>query len=119
MTGPDALKNLLQSLPDLPHQKDAPVFREPWEARVFAMTLAAHDAGLFTWSEWADTLGAEIKRAGAADTGADYYRHWLAAFEALVSAKGAASEQLLQDTRSAWDRAAKATPHGDPIVLEH
>lgn len=117
MTDPDALKSLLESLPNLPHQKDAPIFREPWEARLFAMTLAAHEAGLFSWSEWADTLGAEIKRAGAADTGADYYHHWLTAFETLVSTKGAASEQLLRDTQSAWDKAAKATPHGEPIVL--
>lgn len=118
MTIHDALKNLLESLPDLPQQKDTPVFHEPWEARVFAMTLAAHEAGLFTWSEWADTLGAEIKLAGVADTGAHYYHHWLTAFETLVSNKGAASEQLLEDTRSAWDRVAKATPHGEPLVLE-
>jgi len=37
--------------------------------------------GLFTWSEWAATLGDEIKRAQAAgdpDRGETHYRHWLA-----------------------------------------
>ena len=56
------------------------MFREPWEAQAFAMALALHERGLFTWPEWAATLGDEIKRAQAAgdpDTGETYYRHWL------------------------------------------
>ena len=44
----------------------APVFREPWEAQAFAMTLALHARGLFTWPEWAAALAAEIRRAQAA-----------------------------------------------------
>ena len=63
--------------PSIPRDADGPVFREPWEAQAFAMTLALHDSGLFTWPEWAATLGAEIKRAQAAgdpDTGETYYR---------------------------------------------
>ena len=43
-----------------------PVFREPWEAQAFAMTLALYERGLFTWPEWAATLAEEIKRAQAA-----------------------------------------------------
>jgi len=96
-----------------------PVFREPWEARVFAMTVSAHDAGLFTWPEWAQALGAEIRAAGSSpqDTGEDYYRHWLSAFERLLAEKGATSAEALAELQGAWDRAAKATPHGQPIVL--
>ena len=95
------------------------MFREPWEARVFAMTASAHEAGLFTWPEWTERRGAEIKRAGSApsDTGEDYYRHWLNAFEKLLAEKGAAAGTVLADLQSAWDRAAKATPHGEPIIL--
>ena len=33
-----------------------PVFREPWEAQAFAMTLALYERGLFTWTEWAAAL---------------------------------------------------------------
>ena len=40
---------------------DEPVFAEPWQASAFAMTVALNERGLFTWSEWAETLGAELK----------------------------------------------------------
>ena len=55
------------------------------------MALALHERGLFTWPQWAATLGEEIKRAQAAgdpDTGETYYRHWLNALERLVAEKG-------------------------------
>jgi nitrile hydratase accessory protein len=99
-----------------------PVFREPWEAQAFAMTLALYEQGLFTWTEWAAALSAAIKRAqgaGDRDDGSTYYRHWLSAIEQLVQDKGIASEQALASRRDAWDRAAHATPHGRPILLEH
>src|SRR3712207_6604890 len=107
----------------IPRGEDgAPVFREPWEAQAFAMTLALHARGLFTWSEWAEALSAAIRRAqgeGDCDDGSTYYRHWLAALEALVGAKGIAGEDALAARRGAWDRAAHATPHGEPILLEN
>jgi nitrile hydratase accessory protein len=99
-----------------------PVFREPWEAQAFAMTLALHQRALFTWSEWAGALSAEIRRAQASGDCADgstYYRHWLSAIERLVAAKGVTSEAGLVARRAAWDRAAHATPHGEPILLEN
>ncbi|ADZ69247.1 nitrile hydratase accessory protein [Polymorphum gilvum] len=113
----DAVSVITDTMPGLPRDGDTPVFREPWEARVFSMTVKAHEAGLFSWSEWTRALGAEIARAGTTDGGEDYYRHWLAAFERLVSEKGVASSEALEETRRAWDRAARATPHGQPIVL--
>ena len=103
-----------------PGPPDAPVFREPWEAHAFAMVLALHERGLFTWREWADTLGAHIaaaQAAGDADRGDTYYRHWLQALEALVAAKGATSAEELGRYRDAWDHAADRTPHGTPIEL--
>ena len=74
------------------------MFREPWEAQAFAMTLALHERGLFTWPEWAATLGDEIKRAQAAgdpDTGETYYRHWLNALERIVAEKGVTDAETL------------------------
>jgi len=104
----------------VPHDADGPVFREPWEAQAFAMALALHQRGLFTWPEWAATLAAEIKRAQAAgdpDTGETYYRHWLNALERLVAEKGVADAGTLTRYRDAWDHAADRTPHGAPIEL--
>ena len=75
------------SPPELP-PKD-PVFNEPWEARAFAMTLALHERGVFTWPQWADALSRQITQAhaaGDADLGDTYYQHWLRALESLVSA---------------------------------
>ena len=110
----------VSALRGLPHDADGPVFREPWEAQAFAMALALHQRGVFTWPEWAAALAAQIKAAqqrGEADLGDTYYRHWLAALETIVAAKGAGSADELERYRSAWDRAADRTPHGRPIDL--
>jgi nitrile hydratase accessory protein len=107
-------------LPGIPRDDDGPVFREPWEAQAFAMALALHDRGLFSWNEWADALAGEIRRAqpsGDPDSGETYYRHWLATLEGLIVKKGVASSDTLARTRDAWDRACDRTPHGAPIVL--
>src|SRR5213080_842328 len=104
----------------VPCDADGPVFREPWEAQAFAMALALHERGLFTWPQWAATLANEIKRAQAAgdpDTGETYYHHWLATLERLVATKGVTDAQTLARFRDAWDRAAERTPHGAPIAL--
>lgn len=109
------------AVPGVPRDEDGPVFREPWEARAFAMALALHEGGVFTWKEWAETLGEEIKRAQAAgdpDDGKTYYSHWLATLERLIAAKGVASTDLMHRYRDAWDRASDRTPHGKPIELK-
>lgn len=107
-------------LPGQPRDAEGPVFKEAWEAQAFAMTLLLHERGVFTWTEWAATLADEIKRAqagGDPDLGDTYYQHWLKALERLVVAKGVASADVLHDTAHAWENAARATPHGQPIVL--
>ena len=110
----------LSLLKGLPVDGDSPVFREPWEAQAFGMALALHERGLFTWDEWAQALAAQICAAqaqGDPDLGNTYYRHWLAAIEALVSAKGASSPEELGRYRRAWDHAADRVAHGKPIEL--
>ena len=71
--------------------EDGPVFRAQWEAEAFALAVSLNERGLFTWKEWAATVGDEIKKAQAAgdpDTGDTYYHHWLATLERIVAAKG-------------------------------
>jgi nitrile hydratase accessory protein len=78
----------LPELPGLPQDADSPVFNEPWEARAFAMVLALHQRGLFTWPQWAAALSRQITQAqaaGDADLGDTYYQHWLRALESLVT----------------------------------
>jgi nitrile hydratase accessory protein len=118
---PAAAHNATAAVPGIPRDDDGPVFREPWEAQAFAMALALHARGLFTWSEWAASLTDEIKRAQASgdpDTGETYYRHWLANLERLIAAKGVASTDIQHRYRDAWDHAADRTPHGQPIELK-
>ena len=117
---PAAARRATEAVPSIPCDAEGPVFREPWEAQAFAMALALHARGLFTWPEWAATLGAEIKKAqslGDPDTGETYYRHWLNALERLVAEKGVTSRDMLSRYYEAWDHAADRTPHGMPIVL--
>ena len=100
---------------------NAPVFNAPWEAQAFAMTLALHERGAFSWKEWADTLAeviGEVRQRGEADTGEHYYRHWLTALERIVARKGLATPELLLRKRDEWEAAARRTPHGQPIELK-
>jgi len=110
----------LGALPALPRDGAEPVFKAPWEAQAFAMTLSLHARGVFTWSEWAGALARELAAAaarGAPDDGTHYYEHWLAALEKLVAGKELVSERDLERRVDEWDAAAQATPHGRPIEL--
>src|SRR6267378_2091586 len=115
-----AAQRATKEVPGIPRDDEGPVFREPWEAQAFAMTLALHERGLFTWPQWAATLADEIKRAqqaGDPDTGETYYHHWLAALARLVARSGVATAETLARYHDAWDHAADRTPHGQPIEL--
>jgi nitrile hydratase accessory protein len=109
----------IEELPDFPRDADGPIFRAPWEAQAFGLTLALHERGLFTWREWAAALGAEIKAAGTRDDGTHYYEYWLAALEKLAAAKGLVTDTELVQRKNDWDAAARATPHGKPIELKN
>lgn len=114
------MRNDTPDVPGLPRDAQGPVFRAPWQAQAFAMTLALHRQGLFTWPDWARALAATIQAAPAqAGEHADdaYWRQWLATLEQLVAARGAGTATELRRYRDAWDHAADRTPHGQPIEL--
>lgn len=94
----------LESLPGMPLDQDGPVFKEPWEARAFALAVRLQEQGLFSWNEWADELGKTIAKAQASgdpDTGDTYYRHWLACLESLAVTKGLADPAVLAEQKQA------------------
>jgi nitrile hydratase accessory protein len=118
---PHAADEAARALPGIPRDADGPVFREPWEAQAFAMALALHARGLFSWNEWAAALADQIRRAqanGDPDSGETYYRHWLSTLEKLIAEKGVTTAETLHRYREAWDHAADRTPHGSPIALK-
>ena len=110
----------LAAIPALPRDEGGPVFAEPWEAQAFALAVRLSAQGHFTWKEWAAALAEELKAAaerGEPDDGTRYYRHWLAALEHLVTAKGLSNSAELLARKEAWADAYRHTPHGKPVEL--
>lgn len=123
MNSPEALRALsddLTSLPRLPRDEEGPVFAEPWQAQAFAMAVRLSAQIYFTWKEWADALAVELAEAverGEADDGSEYYDHWLATLEKLITAKGLTDVETLFERKEAWADAYRHTPHGKPVQL--
>jgi len=92
------------------------VFEEPWEGRVFGVTLALVESGAISWPDFQHELVAEIQSWEAAyPEGVDpegapyrYYARWLAAFEKLLARKDLCSEA----TRRAKAHELAVRPHG-------
>lgn len=109
MSRPDA------SLPD------PPVFAEPWQAQLFAVTVRLNEAGHFAWPQWAEIFGAELKAraaAGLPDSEAGYWEAWLAALERLLAERNLAAAPELDRLAAAWAEAYRNTPHGRPVALD-
>jgi len=107
-------------LPLQPRDNDGPVFAEPWQAQAFALAVELSKQGLFTWAEWAETLGAEIRAAandGDADLGDTYYDHWMRALERLSLEKSLVTPETMDRRTDDWRRAYLNTPHGQPVEL--
>lgn len=103
-------------------------FPNPWAAQLFAVTLAASEAGVFTLAEFQTAMIAEVgrfERDGFIADETTYYERWIAALSALLAEK-----RLLDDNRlsvaEARLRSALADlhahqPHGTepaPIVVD-
>jgi nitrile hydratase accessory protein len=116
-----ASTKLPELLPELPRDGEGPVYKEPWQAQAFAMTLALHERGVFTWTEWAATLTQAIRDAQAAgdpDTGEHYYQHWMVALERISTEKALVDDAMLARRKAEWIHAARHTAHGKPIELK-
>ncbi len=99
-------------------QEGTPVFEAPWQAQSFAMVLALHRRGLFSWPEWTDALARQIALAEpAGDSGDQYYHHWVAALEAIITEKKIVTGDQIASFQTAWQHAAERTRHGQPIDL--
>lgn len=100
-------------------EPEAP-FAEPWQAEAFALAMALVEAGVVSRADWAEMLGAEIRRVPAApeeDAGAAYWRQWLAALDRLLAERGLVAPAEAAARISAWRDAYLRTPHGQPVEL--
>jgi len=85
----------------LPRKSGELVFHDPWQRKVFSLTVALCEQGLYHWDEFRDRLIAEIAAAervastDASPSSPSYYESWLAAFEKLVIEKGICTPEQL------------------------
>ncbi|MEM1264624.1 MAG: nitrile hydratase accessory protein [Pseudomonadota bacterium] len=93
-------------------------FEAPWQAQLFAVTVALAEAGALDWSDWSARFGAARANVPR-DDASDYYDHWLQTLEEILVERGVVSAGTLGDLTAAWARAAAATPHGSELLLEN
>ncbi|MDO9709756.1 nitrile hydratase accessory protein [Paracraurococcus lichenis] len=95
-------------------------FREPWQAKAFALVVLLHRQGHFAWEEWVRTLAAEVAarpQRAEEDADAAYHRQFLAALEAITAARGLATAPAMSARARQWRQAYLNTPHGHPVEL--
>ena len=95
-------------------------FDEPWHAEVFAVTLHLNEKKLFSWAEWTDAIGKQIKKGRLTrhiDGSNDYYNLWLQALIDLISTKGVTDAEAILEVQNRWADAYRNTPHGKPVKL--
>jgi nitrile hydratase accessory protein len=85
---------------------DAP-FDEPWQAQLFALTVALNEAGHFSWSEWAARFGPRVQEVEASL----YWQVWSEALVDLLDERGLAGSSEVRTVTERWQAAARATPH--------
>lgn len=103
-----------KQLDGIPIADDEPVFNEPWQAQVFALTVTLNDRGVLDWGTWAQLLSQEI--ADRPDE--DYWSCWFAALQAFLTREDIVSPEMVERRTDQWHEAARRTPHGQPITLE-
>ena len=109
------------SLRPIRRGSDEPLFNAPWEAQAFAIAYQLIELEIVSREEWADALGKCIRAAqadGDPDDGDTYYLHVLSAVEHLMTAKGLAGKEELENRKQGWKEAYLSTPHGQPVNLE-
>lgn len=104
------------------------VFDEPWQASIFALVVALHDRGVFTWSDWNRVLvqviaeqdaagGACASFQGARGDGARHPEDWVRALERLLAEGAVVTPDEVTGAAEAWAHAYRTTPHGRPVTL--
>ena len=118
----------ITALPGLADDGSGPVFASPWQAQVFSLVVGLHEAGCFSWSEWAEVLSREIaedpnggadgvQTHGETDPSDSYYRFWVSALEHILARKTILDSDEIQKRVAEWRHAYLNTPHGAPVTL--
>jgi nitrile hydratase accessory protein len=108
-----AIDTLLDKPADTPF--DRPSFANPWSLRVFGVTLAAAESGMFTLQEFQQALIAQIQAWEASghciDSDESYYSRWTEALTELLHRKDVLRADRLLGAEQAVREALKALEH--------
>ena len=88
-------------------------FEEPWQAQLFALTVALNEMGHLAWDEWTDIFGQRVRTVEPSA----YWQVWVEALIDLLEPRGIAGAAEVRAHAGRWQAAARATPHGMPIRL--
>lgn len=123
----EARRRVERLLGELPRDGEEQLsFTQPWELRAFAVAVAAHQNGLYDWSEFQLALIGAIRQwegsAGSRDDPFHYYDRWVEALESVLSGTGVLDGSEL-DRRA---RVVLATPRNadhhyarrDPVAVD-
>lgn len=99
-----------------PRRNGELVFATLWESRVFGMTMTLYERGAFEWDEFRTRLIAAIadweRTHERDDPGFHYWGCWLAAFEALATAKGLCGADAVAERVAALAARPAGHDHG-------
>lgn len=94
---------------------ELPSFANPWSLRVFAVTLAAAEAGLFSLDDFQQALIARIgnleAQGACVDSDESYYTCWAEALTALLSSRQFIGAATISPAEHAVRDAVKAVRH--------
>jgi len=123
----EELNPIIESLQQEPAQPllkndEEPIFRDSWEAEVFAMGNILIKQGFLTCAEWVEIFSREIKIAqanGDPDRGDTYFSHWCSALERICVERGLTDWETHHHQLALWHQAVLNTPHGVSLVIEN
>ncbi|MEM7242665.1 MAG: nitrile hydratase accessory protein [Pseudomonadota bacterium] len=91
-----------------------PIFEQAWQAEALGIADLLVQQGVFSSTDWAETLGSALRTAP--DTTEGYYTAVLKSLEHLLAQNGVAMSEL-DAMQTAWTDAYRSTPHGQPVTL--
>jgi hypothetical protein len=109
-----------EALSPLKRKDDAPLFDEPWQAQALAIADVLVRSGTITATDWASTLGVQLRQREPAEPVDDanaYYGAVLAALQELLYLSGTVEPGQVASLQEQWERAYLITPHGSPVEL--
>jgi nitrile hydratase accessory protein len=105
-----------------PRRNGELAFEAPWESRLFGLTLALCQAGVYEWEEFRRLLIDEIGawgRSGAPAESYRYYACWERAFERLLAGKGVCAAADLDARARELSARPRGHDHAHPHDHEH